>query len=243
MLRNKLENRTLKENLLLASSSAFVAGAVNVAGLIAFFAFSSNITGHVANLAMNIAELDKEDIISLTIWLFSFFSGAFIASFVINSFQEASTYKAHAIPIIIEIVILLVIAFYGDIFYKGNHLVSEMLVAGLLFSMGMQNGTVSNITNGLIKTSHLTGLITDLGNEVAYYWHPNTPQEAPVRNKIIIRLTIFTLYVTGGMLGAYCFYKFNFKIFYFIPLILAAILVYDLKPILTHRLRKQLSDR
>lgn len=34
MLRNKLENRTLKENLMLASSSAFIAGAVNVAGLL-----------------------------------------------------------------------------------------------------------------------------------------------------------------------------------------------------------------
>jgi hypothetical protein len=45
MLRQSKEHRTLQGNLMLASSTALVSGITNIAGLVAFLAFSSNITG------------------------------------------------------------------------------------------------------------------------------------------------------------------------------------------------------
>ena len=78
MLKAIKEQRTLKQNLMLASSTAFVAGVTNVAGMLAFLAFTSNITGHVANLAKHIVEQNYHQMIIFLVWLMMFFAGAFI---------------------------------------------------------------------------------------------------------------------------------------------------------------------
>lgn len=105
MLRQSKETRTLKENLLLASSTAFVSGVTNVAGMIAFLAFTSNITGHVANLAKHVVEQNWSEIVVFVIWLMMFFAGAFISNFIVHSLEHKSRYRAHSIPIVIEIIL------------------------------------------------------------------------------------------------------------------------------------------
>lgn len=107
---------------MLASSTAFVAGGINVAGVIAFLAFSSNITGHVASLAKNIVELDFKGMEVFFVWLLLFFAGAFLSSFIINSLKHKSNYQAHAIPIVLEICILVFVAVYGNPIYNTSHI-------------------------------------------------------------------------------------------------------------------------
>jgi len=236
MLRNSRNTRSLKENLMLASSTAFVAGAVNVASLIAFFAFSSNITGHVANLAKNVVALDIYDVVSVGLWLASFFAGAYTSSYVIKTYNNRySAYRAHSIPIIIEIVVLVIVALYCDLFYEGKQLETEFIVGCLLFSMGLQNGMVTVISGGLVKSTHLTGLITDLGAEIADYFHPRSDRPLELKNKLVVRLTILFFYILGGVLGGYSFFYFKFEIFYAIPAILLTILYYDLSTIIVHK--------
>lgn len=236
MLRNTKSDRTLKENLMLASSTAFVAGVVNVAGVIAFFAFTSNITGHVANLAQNVVEKDFKDIYVFLAWLILFFSGAFISSFAINSFKHKSNYQAHAIPIVIEIAVLMFVAIYGNNFYKETDTEREIVIGCILFSMGVQNGMVSVISGGLIKSTHLTGLITDLGAEVAEWIHPKTDKTVDIKHKIYVRSTILSFYIIGGLFAGYFFNLYELRIFYVIPLILLTVLFYDLLPVILHRI-------
>jgi len=236
MLRNTKSDRSLKENLMLASSTAFVAGGINVAGVIAFLAFTSNITGHVASMAKNIVELDFKGVEVFFAWLMLFFAGAFLSSFIINSFKHKSTYQAHAIPIVLEICILIFVAVYGNNFYKETDVEREVVIGCILLSMGIQNGVVSIISGGLIKSTHLTGLITDLGAEVAEWIHPKAAKKADVKNKIYVRATILSFYIFGGLIAAYFFNLYEFKVFYFVPLILLTILYYDLVPIHLHRI-------
>ena len=235
MLRQTKDNRTLKENLLLASSTAFVSGATNVAGVIAFLAFTSNITGHVANLAKHVVEQNFREIIVFFVWLLLFFAGAFISNFIIRSMQDRSRYRAHALPMILEIIILFIVAIYGYHFYEETLLEREAIIGAILFAMGLQNSLVSNISGGLIKTSHLTGLFTDLGADVAELLHPRSESTQAVKNKVIIRLTILTFYFIGGIAGGYFFDLYNFGIFFAIPFILLTILYYDLSPLALHK--------
>lgn len=238
MLRNKKGDRTLKENLMLASSTAFVAGVINVAGVIAFFAFTSNITGHVANLAKNITELDFKGVNVFLIWLILFFSGAFLSSFIINSFKQKSNYHAHAIPIILEICVLLFVAVYSNNFYKETLQEREIIIGCILFSMGLQNGLVSVISGGLIKSTHLTGLITDLGTDVAEQIHPKADKTIGIKNKVYVRSTILSFYIAGGLIAGYFFDIFQLKVFYFVPVILLTIVYYDLVPVLMHKIAR-----
>jgi uncharacterized membrane protein YoaK (UPF0700 family) len=238
MLRQSKEARTLKENLLLASSTAFVSGVTNVAGMVAFLAFTSNITGHVATLAKHIVEQNFDEIVVFVIWLLMFFAGAFISNFIIKSLEHKSRYRAHSIPIIIEILLLLFVAIYGHNFYKETQTEREIVIGVIIFSMGLQNSLVSTISGGLIKSTHLTGLFTDLGGDVSEWLHPNVAKTDTIRNKIYVRLTVLSFYFLGGIMGGYFFNLYDFAIFYFIPLILLTILYYDLSPVALHKISR-----
>ncbi len=242
MLRRSKDERTLKENLLLASSTAFVSGATNVIGVIAFLAFTSNITGHVASLARHLAENNWHEIILFSIWLLLFFLGAFLANFLIRSGHEKSDYRAHSRPIIIEIIILLFVAVYGARFYADSQIEREIIISALIFSTGLQNSMVSTISGGLIKSSHLTGLFTDLGADVSEWLHPKSKKTGVVKNRIYVRVTVLTFYFVGGFVGGYFFNAYGFMIFYFIPLILLTILYYDISTVALHKLMRLFSS-
>jgi uncharacterized membrane protein YoaK (UPF0700 family) len=238
MLRQSKGDRSLRENLMLASSTAFVSGVLNVAGMVAFLAFSSNITGHVANLANHFVQQNFREVAVFLIWLFMFFSGAFMSHFIVRSLEHKSLYRAHATPVIVEIVILLFVAVYGHHFYQETQLEREIIIGLLLFANGLQNSLVSTVSGGLIKSSHLTGLFTDLGGDIAEWLHPRTERSIIVKNKIYLRLTILSFYFVGGIAGGYFFDLYSFAIFYFIPIILLTILYYDVSPIALHKLAR-----
>ena len=239
MLTQSKENRTLKANLMLASSTAFVAGVINVAGVIAFLAFTTNITGHVALLARKINEQDVGEIVTVFIWLLMFFMGAFVSHFLVRSFERKSLYVAHAIPILTEMVILLFVAVYGNHFFDGTDTEREVIIGAMLFSMGLQNSLVSTISGGLIKSSHLTGLFTDVGADVAEWIHPHTDKTEVVKKRLYVRLTILLFYFLGAVAGGYFFELFNFKVFYFIPVILLSILFYDIWDVVFNKLGRK----
>ena len=241
MLRQSKEARTLKQNLLLASSTALAAGITNAAGMIAFLAFTANITGHVANLAKHIVQQNFREIIVFVIWLFLFFAGAFLSSFIVRSYRHTSSYRAHSIPIIIEIVVLLFVAIYDHNFYQESLFERELVIGAIIFSMGLQNGLVSTVSGGLIKTSHLTGLFTDLGGDVAEWLHPASEKTTVVKEKIYIRITILGFYLGGALLGGFMFDYFDFATFYFVPAILLVILYYDLSHLAVHKVAKVFS--
>jgi uncharacterized membrane protein YoaK (UPF0700 family) len=243
MLRQSKSDRTLKENLLLASSTAVVSGITNVVGMVAFLAFTSNITGHVANLAKHIVEQNFAEIIVFLVWLFMFFSGAFLSSYIIRSWEDKSYYRAHSIPVIIEIIILLFVAIYGHHFYEETQTEREIVIAAILFSMGLQNSMVSIVSGGLIKSSHLTGLFTDLGADISDWFHPKSTKTEVIRNKIYVRLTVLGFYFLGGIIGGYFFNLYEFAIFYFIPVILLTILYYDVSGLALHKLMRVFSRK
>jgi uncharacterized membrane protein YoaK (UPF0700 family) len=238
MLKESKGKRTLPQNLMLASSTAFVAGITDVVGVLAFLAFTSNITGHVASLAKNIVEQNFQSIIIFGLWLFMFLLGAFVSNFVVKSLEHISVYRAHSVPIIIEIFVLLFIAFYGNNFYNETQHERQIVIGALLFAMGLQNSLVSNISGGLIKSTHLTGLFTVLGSELADWMHPRTEESQEVKNKIYVRLTILAFFIFGGFIGGYFFNVYEFKMFYFVPVILLTILYYDLVPVVWHRIAR-----
>ncbi len=242
MLRKLKEERSLKDNLLLASSTAFVAGMTNVAGVIAFLSFTSNITGHVAMLAQKIVNKEHHDVMVYALWLLMFLLGAFTANFITKSYSKKGSYRAHSVPVFLEIIILFVVAIYGHNYYTETQTEREIIISAMLFSMGLQNGLVSTISGGLVKTTHLTGLFTDLGGELSEYLHTEKGKRSAVKQRLAIRFTILSFYLAGGIIGGIMFEAYDFRIFYFIPLILLTILYYDISEVILYRIAKFLID-
>ena len=225
MLRQARHERTLKQNLALASSTAFAAGVINVAGLVSFFAFTSSISGHMANLAKNLVTQNFYEITVFGIWMMLFFLGAFVSSFTVKSFAKRNQYRAHAFPVVLEIIILLFVAIYGHNFYKETKLEREVVISCTIFAMGLQTGLVSIVSGGLIKSTSLASLFTDLGSEVAEYYYMGTKKDQNTRHRIFVRLTVLAFYFIGGLVGGYYFNRYEFAVFYFVPVILLVVLL------------------
>ncbi len=77
MLRNYSNSRTLGDNIKLGTLTAFTAGTINIASLLIFLSFTSNVTGHYAILAAEISKGNWTQVAVVGGWIFLFFSEVF----------------------------------------------------------------------------------------------------------------------------------------------------------------------
>lgn len=222
MLQSKGFHRTFKHNLLLAVFFAFVAGIINVYGLIDLGTFTTNITGHVGELALSAEMLDWKEAGKVIYWIASFGFGSLTASLLINYFEEKKPKWSYSLPILIEIGFLLW-CFFSD---KEFHFQTNTL----LFAMGIQNGIVSVVSGKVVRTTHLTGMVTDIGLGLGKLFLKKG-NLVFVKRSLIINTSVITMFIVGGLLSATLTFQIHEKVLLIPVLILISILIYDLKTI------------
>ncbi len=227
MLSRFNEQRSMADNLKLGVLSAFAAGMTNVAALVLFFSFASNITGHFAILAEEVASGSWYQVAVVFLWIFLFLGGSFISNFVIIHGDKRKRLLNHAIPLLLEIVCLIVVGGYGHFHYSETLVETELLLAVLLLAMGIQNGLTASISNFAVKTTHLTGLTTDLAIHLSMATRKYWREKPEVRRKIILLSSIAVAYVAGGIVAGSITRMFEYKVFFFIATLLAGVLLYD----------------
>jgi uncharacterized membrane protein YoaK (UPF0700 family) len=234
-------HRTHADNMKLGGLTAFVAGMVNVASLMIFFAFTSNVTGHFAILAEEISKGNWYQVGVVFGWIFLFFTGSFVSNFIVINLYRSRTSMAHALPLFIEILCLVTVGIYGSFWYRESLTETEVLVALMLFAMGLQNGLTASISNFAVKTTHLTGVTTDLGILFSMFTRPEYRANKELRQKARLLLLIMVSYVIGGIFAGSLYLTLSFKVFYFVSILLGGIILYDfIKLRSSIRARKQL---
>jgi uncharacterized membrane protein YoaK (UPF0700 family) len=138
-----------------------------------------------------------------------------------------------------------VVGFYGHFYYSETLIETEALVALLLFGMGLQNGLTASVSNFTVKTTHLTGLTTDLAIHLSILTHKEHSKNPVVRNKIKLMLVIVSCYLFGGITAGMITHYFQFKVFFYISIAMLFIIAYDLSQllILSNRLRRTVKAR
>lgn len=227
MLRKFSNSRTLKDNVRLGTMTAFSAGMVNVLSLLLFLSFSSNVTGYYAIVAAEIVQGNWYQTAIVLAWIFLFFLGSFVANLMIIHFNKRNKYFAHSLPIILEIICILSVGIYGSFFYRETLDETEVLLALMLFAMGLQNGLTASISNFAVKTTHLTGTTTDLGILFSMFTKAEFRNNKVLRGRALLLSCITIAYVLGAMAGGVGYYKFGFGLFYLICAFLLVILFYD----------------
>ena len=225
MLRHQGNARTMLHNLRLASLLSFVAGMVNVAGFISINRLTTNVTGHFAYLIYEVFELSWDKAGIFLLYIFFFFLGSFISNFLITFYHKRAAGYAYAIPVAVESSILISLGLGGE-FLTLNY--SNHLACMLLLAMGMQNALVTSISNATVRTTHLTGLFTDLGIELSQLcFKPNTQQKHRLTSSIKLRLTIILFFFLGGIFGGLTYYSLKLKCLIVTGFILLAGLSFD----------------
>ena len=199
MFRHQGKNRTIKHNLALASLLSFVAGTVNVAGFLSVQKLTTNVTGHFAYFVDEIFKLQFLSAFVYFLYIFFFFLGSFVSNFMVEMMSKKSENYVYVTPAISESVILFSIAIFGR--YLMNN-APDVITFSLLFAMGLQNSLVTVISNATVRTTHLTGLFTDLGIEISQlFFYKGNEQRQKLNASIKLRLTIIGSFFLGGVLG------------------------------------------
>jgi uncharacterized membrane protein YoaK (UPF0700 family) len=198
MFRHQGNTRTFKHNLSIASWLSFVAGIVNIAGFLSIQRLTTNVTGHFAFFTDEIFRMDFLQAFVYFLYIFFFFLGSFVSSFLVEIISRKSDVYVYFIPTILESVILLSVALSGVDFVVYPH----VLAFCLLFAMGLQNSLVTTISSSTVRTTHLTGLFTDLGIELSQlFFYRHKEQKNKLFSSIKLRLTIITFFFLGGIIG------------------------------------------
>lgn len=225
MFKHQGKTRTNGHNLQIASILSFVAGMVNISGFLAIKKLTTNVTGHFAYF---IDDFAKEDFWKGTIYLLyivAFVVGSFTSSFLIELAFINKKWNVFVLPTILESSILILVA----LLVQFNFLTSiDIIACLLLFAMGVQNSLVTKISNAIVRTTHLTGLFTDLGIELSQLCFKNLRYlRKKIKSNIILRLFIITFFFMGGLFGGFLYSKIKFFTLIFAASILITGLVFD----------------
>ncbi len=225
MFRHQGKTRTLSHNLKVASLLAFVAGLVNVVGFLAVQRLTTNVTGHFAFFVDEFFKLNFLKAFIYFLYIFFFLSGSFASNFIVEIISRKSERYMYAVPIGFESLILFIIAVYGaELIIKNPNLIA----CSLLFAMGLQNSLVTSISNAVVRTTHLTGLFTDLGIELSQLFFYNAiEQKKKLVSSIRLRLSIISFFFIGGITGGIFYSKFGIRTLLIGSFALIMGLIYD----------------
>lgn len=205
MFRHHGKTRTLSHNKKIASLLSFVAGIVNVVGFLSVQRLTTNVTGHFAFFVDEVFKLNFAESFIYFFYILFFFLGSFFSSLLVEIISLKSERSIFVIPTIIESVILFTVAAFGGILTKYN---PDIIAFSLLFAMGLQNSLVTRISNAIVRTTHLTGLFTDLGIELSQlFFYKQKEQQGKLISTIKLRLRIIIFFFLGGLLGG-IFYSY-----------------------------------
>jgi uncharacterized membrane protein YoaK (UPF0700 family) len=217
--------RTHGHNLQLATLFSFVAGYVNVVGFLAVSRLTTNVTGHFAHLIHDAFVLDYSVGLTFLGFIFTFFVGSFTSSVLVELVRRKSDKNIFILPVVLESAILLFVAIFGQTLAARS---PDSIAMLLLFAMGLQNSLVTKISSAIVRTTHLTGLFTDLGIELSQliFYRAEKAQRV-LRKTIELRFRIIIFFFIGGIAGAFAHQWWALQALVLPATLLVLELVYD----------------
>jgi len=227
MFRHKGDNRTYLHNLRLASLLSLVAGIVNITGVLSVKVLTTNVTGHFAFFGEELSQKHYTIAIVYLVFILSFLAGAFFSNLLIETFSRKKSQVAYVVPMLFEIVLLSSIGFFGKEYIFTNFS-GQVVACVLLFSMGLQNALVTKVSQSVVRTTHLTGLFTDLGIELSQlFFYRREVELKQLSKNIFLKLAIIGCFFLGSVIGVLTYGSMGLKTLLIASAILIFALYYD----------------
>jgi len=184
---------------------AFVAGMVNVVGLLGFeHQAVTHLTGTTSMLAAAVAEGKGTSALHLAAILMSFMTGTVLSGYLIQD-STLKLGRRYGIALFLESVLFCLSVPLLD---RG----SLMGVYAASCACGLQNAMVSTYSGAVIRTTHISGMFTDLGIFLGH-----TLRGLPVdERRLRLCWLIISAFFCGGIVGAFAFHWLGYAAL-FIP--------------------------
>ena len=239
MFRHRGKNRTFAHDLRLAILLSFVAGLVNITGVLALKTLTTNVTGHFAFFAEELMRHDYATAITFFLFTIFFLLGSFLSSFLQELISLKNPDWSHILPIILEMVILISVGIFGS--NSGLITLDGKLTAFfMLLAMGIQNSLVTNISRATVRTTHLTGLFTDLGIELSQlFFYKKVEEVKKLKTSIFLRLAIISFFFIGCFFGGLIYQILEIKTLFVAAFVLFIAQWYDFLRLKFHLLKRK----
>jgi uncharacterized membrane protein YoaK (UPF0700 family) len=217
MFRREGPSRDPVKSAILAGYLAFVAGFVNSGGFVLIRSFTSHVTGSVGRLANDVTMGDGPAALSAALLVLTFFFGAFSASLIIEGSTDRRVPSAYGVALLIEGLMLSLFVVLAGASSAAHPRLHDAQAALLCFALGMQNSLVTRLSGAVIRTTHLTGVVTDLGIEAARWYRfyrsklralpplllkGREPATEPSAARSLLLGVIVAAFVAGALAGA-----------------------------------------
>ncbi len=203
--RGSFNDRTLRQ---LGASMAFIAGALNAGGFLAVHRYTSHMSGIVSGMADHLALGEVRLALSLLVMLVCFVLGAMHSTWLILWARRQRLRGGYGVSMMEEAGLLLVFGLLGAVLSLHRGFFTPVTVMLLCFIMGMHNTIVTKLSGGLLRSTHMTGIATDIGIELtkmSYFNRGQNPRVKAVqanRNRLFVYLMILLSFFAGGVVGA-----------------------------------------
>ncbi|KAJ3228227.1 hypothetical protein HK099_005237 [Clydaea vesicula] len=167
------------------------AGFINVVTLAGVFTITvSHVTGNVTRIAITVFQGDWATLALVVSIMFSFMFGAFVSGVFVgdNKFRLGRTY---GYALLLESTAL----FLSYYFLKKELILGEWCAA---FACGLQNALATSYSGAVVRTTHMTGIVTDIGNILGQACRTDTNAELW---RLKVHVPLLLSYIFGGLLG------------------------------------------
>lgn len=220
--------RSQRANRHLALVLAFIAGGTDAGGYLAVRRYTSHMSGVLSSMADDLALGDISLLMAGLGAMLAFLGGAACTAMLVNWGRRRSLRSEYAFPLLLEAGLLVAFSVMGGSLNRPRWFFISLITLLLCFTMGLQNAIITKISHAEIRTTHVTGIVTDIGIELGklLYWNRSTSQ--PIgsmvlgdREKLKLLSSLIGMFFVGGLMGALGFRYVGFQ--FFLPL--AAILL------------------
>ena len=218
-------HRSEAANRHLAWYLAFVAGASNAGGFFAVHHYTSHMSGVVASMADNTALGNTPLVLIGIASVVSFFFGSFLTTLFVRWARARKMESVYALPLLAEAVLLLFFGLQGRVVAEEHDAIG--LIVLLCFSMGLQNAIITKLSGAVIRTTHVTGMVTDIGiaagRVLSAKWKAGDVDVEHEADMMRLLGSLIALFFVGGIVGALGFRHLGFVFTLPLALILVAL--------------------
>lgn len=226
---NNISEATIKYKYVWLALS-FQAGWINAGGFLACHRFVSHITGFATQFGSDVAQFKWQEAWGmLTVPLF-FILGSSISGFYVDrKFMQNKPAEFHTLLLLMTSFLAIVtvmgtVGVFGFFGAELDILSHYVLIALLCLTSGIQNAGTSTATKRMIRTTHLTGVSTDLGVGIVRILSEDKPElKKEEMNKNILRMMLISSFIFGSTLASFAFFKWAYFGFIF-PCIISLLL-------------------
>jgi uncharacterized membrane protein YoaK (UPF0700 family) len=215
-------------NLFVWSGMSFQAGVINSGGFIGCHRFVSHTTGFATAFGEAFAKAQWNLALEAAGVPMFFLVGVMISAYLIDGRTAQGKSPLYSLTVFL-IVMLMILAvggglagWFGDFASTASSGESFPLLAILCLACGIQNASITSASGSSIRTTHLTGITTDLGIGIIRWVHakrenPNTDVEKKAN---ITRVALIAAFIAGSTLGTIVFLQFKY-LGYLIPVLIS----------------------